>query len=181
MFFFPEYVNNTQLIEKADMQVNSSCIADIADKTTYNDGTGYFSKGHMILFKCPFNLVSGDQRNVSILVKGRNLNYGTIFPSIIVNYRVDENMFNTSASIERIWPGLNLVSEDNVNVTRFYYYETSVMIPETKSFSVSPEGKNVYTNDQKSDGAKPSASLSIIIGIGAIGLITLIRANYRRR
>jgi hypothetical protein len=178
--FFPENVNNTQLIEKADVQVNSSCIIDVADKTTYNDGTGYFSKGHMILSNCPHDLVSGDQRDVSITVKGLNLNYGTIFPSIIVNYRVDENMFNTSGSVKRIWPGMNLVSEDNVNVTRFYYYETSVMIPETKYFSVSPEERGTKVDDHTPGGVTQSASLPIIIGVCAVGLGAAIDANYRR-
>jgi hypothetical protein len=178
--FFPEKVNRIQLIDQAEMIVDSPCGKDIAEKTSYNDGTGYFSNGHLLLSNCPEPLKSGEQQDYTITIRGQKQNSGTIFPSVITYYRVDEDPYNTTGNMKRIWPGVNLVTHNRVNSSQYYYYEVSVLIPETKFFIVSPRGNDTKAYNPLPRTAPQSASLPIIISYTAMLFALIIKAMYIR-
>lgn len=179
--FLPEKVNSVQLIDHAEMMVNSPCGIDIAEKTTYGDGTGHYSTGQLLLSNCPEDLKSGEQQNYSITISGQKLNSGTIFPSLIVNYRVDDDPFNVTGNMKRIWPGVSLVTGEQVNISKYSYHEASVMIPETKFFIVTPHGNDTDKDNPIPHTAAQSASLPEIIPGAALLFCMIIETIYRRR
>ncbi len=138
ILFFPEKANGTQLIEPSNVSVNSPCKMDIFENTSYNDGTGYFSDGHMVLSHCPEYLESNGQLNFLIEVKGKVENPGKLIPSLVIGFTVDSDLYNNTGQMLRIWPETKITSNEKINVTRFYYYETSLALPENKFFVVSP-------------------------------------------
>ncbi|WP_292345870.1 MULTISPECIES: hypothetical protein [unclassified Methanoregula] len=181
--FFPEKANGIPLIESAVMNVTSPCGIDIADKTTYTDGTGHFSAGKLLLSDCTGDIMSGGQQNYLVTVTGKKQNSGMIFPTVILNYRADTDPFNASGSMNRIWPGVNLVTGDNVNISRYYYYEASVAIPETKFFVVSPDGSGAREASPSSDATRSnlaSSPLPLLVSLFALCLAGIyVRVNRR--
>lgn len=138
ILFFPEKVNGTQLIEPSNVSVSSLCKTDIFENTSYNDGTGYFSNGHMVLSHCPEYLESNGLLNFLIEVKGKVENSGKLIPSLVIGFKADSDLSNKTGQMMRIWPETKIISEETINVSRFYYYETSLAIPENKFFVVAP-------------------------------------------
>jgi hypothetical protein len=180
--FFPEKVNNVQLLDLAEMVVNSSCRTNTIGKTTYNDGTGYFSTGKMLVSSCPGNIRSGEQQNYSITITGKKQNSGIIYPSFITYYLVDEDPYNVTGTMKRIWPGVDLVTENNVKSSRYYYYEVSVAIPETKFFIVNPDGndaKNGTPVPHAATSAATSAPLPVTIAVTALGIVGVYAGLFR--
>jgi len=178
--FFPEKVSGVQLIDSAEMVVNSPCGIDIAEKTSYNDGTGHYSTGHLLLSNCPDNLKSGEQQNYSITISGQKQNSGTIFPSVITYYRVDDDPYNATGSMKSIWPGVELVTENQVNISQYYYFEASVAIPETKFFIVTPDGNDTKNDNPIPRTATQSASLPVIMTGEALLFCMILGTIYKK-
>jgi hypothetical protein len=181
--FFPDKVNKVPLIANAEMVVNSPCRSNIVDKTTYNDGTGYFSTGQLLFSDCPEDLRRGEQQNYSITITGKTQNSGIIYPSFIAYYRVDEDPYNVTGTIKKIWPGVDLVAENNVNSSRYYYYEVSVAIPETKFFIVNPDGidaKDGIPVPYAATSSATSAPLPVTVSVIALGIVGVYAGVFRK-
>jgi len=142
ILFFPESVGGTRIFKPSEITIKSNCRMDIFENTSYNDGTGSFSTGHMMLSHCPEDLGSAQSDNFLIEIKGTGDHSGTLIPSIIMGYRADEDPFNTTSEMKKIWPSDDFTSDEKLNVTRFYYYEASLFIPETKFCTVIPVNEN---------------------------------------
>ena len=151
ILFFPESVNNNQIFQPSDITIKSNCRMDIFENTSYNDGSGYFSSGHMMLSHCSEYLDSAHTDNFLIEIKGKSNHLGKLIPSLVIAYRVDSDLFNQTGEVKRIWPAININSEENLNITRFYYYEASLAIPENKFFMIIPDksskvGYSIFNN-----------------------------------
>lgn len=195
VLFFPYKVNDIPLVASSNLLINASCKTDVFDNTTYNDGTGKLSTGPMISSYCPEYLGNNGQFNFSIRINGDVENSGNIFPSLIVSYKEDSDLYNQTGLKTRIWPATELLSKSGVNFTRFYYYETSVAIPENQYFIIKKSSNTFFINSVQSDqnnrllsdmvvhppsffSTTPTAQLPpavTLIAIGCIGAVTLIQ------
>jgi hypothetical protein len=181
--FFPDKVNKVPLTANAEMVVDSPGRSNSGDKTTYNDGTGYFSTGQLLFSDCPEDLRRGEQQNYSITITGKTQNSGIIYPSFIAYYRVDEDPYNVTGTIKKIWPGVDLVAENNVNSSRYYYYEVSVAIPETKFFIVNPDGidaKDGIPVPYAATSSATSAPLPVTVSVIALGIVGVYAGVFRK-
>lgn len=150
VLFFPTNADNVRLVKLSDIIANSSCNSDILENTVYNDGSGRLSSGSMISSYCPEFLEPEEHLNFSFRINGDLENTGTIFPSLIVSYKVNHDLYSLSGLEDRIWPQTELVSSSEMNLTRFYYYETSVSIPENQKFLIgkTANGFRIYSNEE---------------------------------
>jgi hypothetical protein len=142
IFFFPELTNNNQIFQPLNITVKSNCRMDIFENTTYNDGSGYFSTGHMMLSHCPECLESAQTDNFLIEIEGKSSHTGRLIPSFVISYKVDHDIYNQTGVTKRIQPAFIINSEENLNITRIYYYEVSLAIPESKSFLITPDASS---------------------------------------
>ena len=172
VLFFPEKIDGTQLIIVSNLSINSSNGMDIFENTTYNDGTGKFSNGHMVLSNGPEYIDTNRQLNYSINVKGIVVNTGKIIPSLIINYKADSDLYNRSGQMARIWPATEILSREESNVTRFYYYEVSLVIPENNYF---------YVKSNKSLSYIPPEVTKYTIILMIILIIILITYSIAKR
>jgi hypothetical protein len=139
ILFFPEFINNDQIFQPSNITIRSNCRMDIFENTTYNDGSGYFSTGHMMLSQCPEYLQSAQTNNFNVEIEGRNSHAGRLIPSFVISYKADDDLFNQTGEVKRIWPAVDIIPQENLNITRLYYYEVSLAIPEIKSFIIVPD------------------------------------------
>jgi hypothetical protein len=143
--FFPETVRNIPIFQPEDIIIKSNCKMDIFENTSYNDGSGHFSTGHMMLSQCPEFLDAAQSDNYHIRIQGKELHSGKLIPSIIVRYREDASLFNKTSE-ERSLSQPDFLSSDNqINITRLYYSEVSLVLPEQNFFSIIPVTSNLPT------------------------------------
>ena len=140
--FFPEKINNTEIFQPSDITITSNCQMDIFENTSYNDGTGHFSVGHMMLSHCPEYLNTTQSNNFNIKIQGNGYHFGKLFPSLIIDYLEDGNLFNKNADETILSPPDTLVSDDSLNLTRYYYYDVSIVLPEHNYFTI-PQGNYI--------------------------------------
>jgi len=135
--FFPEIINGTQLINPSKIIVNTSEM-NIINNVYSDDGTGSLNKGQMISSSpnCSVYLAETGQLDILIEVNGTAENPGKIFPAFYVSYNIDSDPYNITGNIVRIWPATQIISNNKINITRFYTYEVSMAIPENNYFTI---------------------------------------------
>lgn len=134
ILFFPEIVDGIQLIKPTNISVNSLSQSDIIENDNYNDGTGQMSNGHLFLTNFPVYLDANNQYEFDVTINGSIINNGKIFPSLIVSYNYETDPTNSTGLMTRIWPETQIISQ-NMSITRLYYYDVDVFIPEDNYFT----------------------------------------------
>lgn len=167
--FFPETtggVEGTQLITPTN--IISDPRDDIIENDHYNDGTGQMNTGYLISTNFPESLDTNEQYGLNVTINGTIENAGKIMPALIVQYDDIADPSNSTGQMTRIWPETGIISHDNINITRLYYFDVSILIPEDKYFTVAPTG---YTNNQTSSSGATTPSISAMMTVLVISIV----------
>lgn len=147
VLFIPEEVDGKVIFYSNEISVNNFSRADIYEKTYYNDGTGKMSKGHMFLSNFPEYLDVNDRFNFQVAINGTEESKGILVPSFIISYIADYDPYNITQEVSRLSPQLAITSTSKINVTKFYYYEVSLAIPEKQFIYVTGESNSGDDNN----------------------------------
>lgn len=99
------------------------------------DGFGKAATGTIFTIGIP-RLKEGEVNSVSLKVEGeRTAEQGESFPLFTFQYRLKEG--------ERIWPPTVLKSKKKLELTKFYYIQSNLVLPDSRLFKFEPTRINV--------------------------------------
>jgi hypothetical protein len=177
--FFPKEADGKPILKISDVSSNSALT--VINNTSYVDGTGNPSNSMVLGYDMTSNVEdyidAGNSTNYVAIINGTVNGTGKIYPSLVINYCILDDVYNKTGNVTRLWSPVKVVSDQPSNQTQFYYYEVSMFIPVNNYFIMTPTANS---SNQTSTQGSPVPAISALTTILVIGIVVYYIGKYRK-